>query len=159
MLSLAAGCGDTRPTTIPPTMTPSQAPGSTNPPVAPAPADGINGVYWGDLIFTEENESYGWPARLSVVAKLQQDGAVVTGDFDLGEVPYSGGFVKGTVDIGATGAETFGTFRADFLPDDLGDPFAIDTKIVSPDGGSFEGTFVFDGGIVGHGNATFTRHR
>ena len=122
-----------------------------------APKNGINGPYRGDLIFTEEDKSYGCPARLTVVANLQQDGAAVTGDFDLVEVDHSGGFVKGTVDVGGGGGDTFGTFRADFLPDDLGDHFAIETKIVSPDSGAFEGTFVFSEGIVGRGSATFTR--
>jgi hypothetical protein len=156
MVSLAAGCGDTRPTTIPPTMTPSPVPGPTSPPTKSAPGNGINGQFRGDLIFTEENTSYGWPARLTVMANLQQDGAKVTGDFNLIEVDYSGGFVRGTVDIGMSG-DSFGTFIADFLPDDLGDHFAIDTKIVSPDSRGFEGTFVFAEGIVGRGNSTFTR--
>ena len=151
VMSLAAGCGVTGRTTTPPTMTPSQ--------VEPAPGIGFNGQYRGDLVFTEENTSYGWPARLTVVANLKQDGADVTGEFNLQEVDYSGGCVEGTVDIAAAEGDTFGTFRADFLPDDLGDHFAIETKIVSPDSGVFKGTFVFAEGVVGRGNATFTRVR
>jgi hypothetical protein len=91
-----------------------------------------------------------------VAADLRQNGADVIGDFDLLEVDYSGGDVAGTVDT-ATGDDSFGTFRAYFSPNDLGTPFVVDTKITSPDGGRFEGTFVFGNGVVGRGNAMFTR--
>jgi hypothetical protein len=91
-----------------------------------------------------------------VTANLHQNGTDVTGDFDLLEVCCSGGSVKGTVET-ATGDETLKTFRVSFEPDDLGDPFSVDAKITSPDGDRFEGTFVFDNGVVGRGNATFTR--
>ena len=117
---------------------------------------GINGSYQGDLTFTEENTSYGWPAHLTVTATFNQNGADVTGDFDLLEVMYSGGYVCGTVDTAAEDG-TFGTFKARFLPDDLGDPFTVDARMTSSDGGRLEGTFVFADGVVGHGNATFTR--
>jgi hypothetical protein len=93
---------------------------------------------------------------MTVTATLSQNGADVTGDFNILEVIDSGGYVCGTVDTAAESG-TFGTFKANFLPDDLGDPFTVDTKITSPDGGRLEGTFVFAGGVVGHGSATFTR--
>jgi hypothetical protein len=113
-------------------------------------------VYQGDLTFTEEDSRYGWPAHLTVIANLQQNGTDVIGDFDLLEVPYSGGCVAGTVDPAPNG-DVLGGFRADFRPDDLGDDFTIETKITSRDSSRFEGTFIFAGGVVGRGNATFTR--
>ena len=149
---LSCGCGDSGPSSV--VLTPRAVPNS--PRVQPAPVNGINGEYRGDLTFTEEDTSYGWPAHLTVVAYLDQNGNAVTGKFKLLEVDYSGGFVKGTVDLGA-GGDPFGAFRADFLPDDLGDHFAIETKIISPDSSRFEGTFVFAEGVVGQGIATFTR--
>jgi hypothetical protein len=91
-----------------------------------------------------------------VVANLRQTGTNVTGDFDLLEVIYSGGYVTGTMDA-ASGDLTSVAFQAHFDPDDLGDPFTIDTRITSPDGGRFEGTFIFADGVVGRGNATFIR--
>ena len=124
-------------------------------PVPPPPPDpsgnGINGGYLVNLTFTERNPMYGWPPHLTVTAALRQNGTVVTGPFTLSEVPYSDGDVKGVVDTAA------GTFTADFWPNDLGTHFAVDTHIVSPDGGRLEGTFVFGEGIVGHGTVTFAR--
>ena len=66
--------------------------------------------------------------------------------------------MMGTLDT-AEGDDHLGRFKADFWPNDLGDHFAIDTNIVLPDGGRFEGAFVFAEGIVGRGNATFSRVR
>ena len=143
------GCADSgRPS--PPQSVVAPTPVRSPPPV-PVSGNGINGPYQGDLTFTEEDTSYGWPAHLTVTAYLRQNGAVVTGNFNLLEIDYSGGDVKGAVDTAA------GTFTADFWPNDLGDHFAVDTHIVSPDGGRLEGTFVFAEGVVGHGTATFTR--
>jgi hypothetical protein len=91
------------------------------------------------------------------VADLRQNRADVIGVFDLVEVNYSGGDVTATVDTG-TEEDTLGSLRAYFSPNDLGTPFVVDTKITSPDGGRFAGAFVFGtNGVVGHGNATFTR--
>jgi hypothetical protein len=151
-LSACGGASSTLPAPSP--MSPSVS--VPSPPSTPAPGTGINGRYIGKLTFTEQDPRYGWPTLLTVVANLHQDGANVTGEFDLSEVMYSGGYVNGI--IGTTNADTsVGTFIARFLPDDLGDPFSIDTKITSPDGGRFEGTFIFADGVVGRGTATFTR--
>jgi len=122
-----------------------------SPPPVPVSENGVNGPYLGHLTFTEENTSYGWPAHLTVTANLRQNGAVVTGVFNLLEIDYSGGDVKGAVDTAA------GTFTADFWPNDLGTHFAVDTHIVSQNGDRLEGTFVFAEGVVGHGTVTFTR--
>ena len=91
---------------------------------------------------------------MTVITNLKQDGAEVTGDFDVMEVMYSGGYVRGTVSPGTT-TEPFGTFKANFFPDDLGVPFDITTTIPAEDGGTFTGTFVFS--RLGSGKVTFTR--
>jgi len=152
-----SGCSGSTPAPTLPASNPFfPSTASAPPPTTPAPGSGINGQYRGELTFTYEDLSYGWPQRLTVLANLQQTGADVTGDFDLVEAIDSGGYVKGTVDT-ANGDIPAGTFSARFLPDDLGDPFSIDTKITSPDGGRFEGTFIFADDVVGHGTATFIR--
>jgi hypothetical protein len=89
-----------------------------------------------------------------LIATLRQDGVDVGGSFDMLEVMYSGGYVKGIV-AAASNDGTFGTLRARFEPSDLGTLIVFDTKITSPDGASFAGTFVL--GDVWRGNATFTR--
>jgi hypothetical protein len=166
-LSLAAvlivgeGCdvakrGPTTPT-APTQATPPPAPT----PPGPAPVlEGINGRYRGDLIFTERDTTscgqHCWPARFTVMANLHQNGADVTGGFDVMEVIFSGGDVKGSVDT-ATGDDTVGRFRARLEPNDLGVLIVIDTKITAPDGGRFEGTFIFGYDVVWRGSATFTR--
>ena len=147
-LFACAGPSPTRPTTV--TPPPPVAP----PPPTPGPGSVIHGVYQGILTFTD-GPRFGWPSPMTITASLEQNGADVRGDFDLKEVMYSGGYVTGTVASGAT-TDAVGTFKASFLPDDLGVPFDVDTTITAQDGGAFTGTFVF-AAKVGRGNATFTR--
>ena len=81
---ISYGCGDSKSSVQPAAPTPVTS--SPSPPSPPASGNGINGRYLGDLTFTEENTSYGWPPHLTVAANLLQDGARVTGVFDLIEV-------------------------------------------------------------------------